>query len=216
MHRGIENPGRLAFFDALIDGRLKLGQTITQDELCQVLGLTLSRMREAIVLLESDGMIQVRKRLGLTIFYPDVRFVGGTFQFREILECEGLRRFTEMVTDEWTDQMMGEHHKIMDFVKNNPVAQQYALPVRSLERAFHDSFINALGNDPITINYRRNSQMMYLLRLINPDAVGPSNTLKSMNEHIEVIQALEKRDTVASVEALQRHMKGVLHRILTH
>jgi DNA-binding GntR family transcriptional regulator len=216
MNGGIENPGSLAFFAALIDGRLKLGQTITQDELCQVLGLTLSRMREVTVLLEAEGLIQVKKRVGLTIFYPDVRFVGSTFQYREILECEGLRRFAEMVTEDWTDRMLAEHQDVIELVKRHPDPQFFAGPVGALETRFHESFINAFANDQISINYRRNSQKMYLLRLLNPDAVGPSNTIKSMLEHVEVVEALTRRDAAAAVEALQRHFKNVLHRILTH
>lgn len=216
MNGGMENPGSQAFFAALIDGRLKLGQTITQDELCQVLGLTLSRVRELTVLLEAEGLIQVKKRVGLTIFYPDVRFVGNTFQYREILECEGLRRFADTVTAEWTNRMLSEHRDIIEFVKLNPDPLIYAGPVTALESDFHGSFIEAFANDQISINYARNSQKMYLLRLLNPDAVGPTNTIKSMQEHIEVVDALSRRDAGAAVEALQRHMKNVLHRILTH
>ena len=51
MRGEIENAGYAAFFDALIAGKLKLGQTLTQDELCQVLGMSLSPMRETTTLL---------------------------------------------------------------------------------------------------------------------------------------------------------------------
>ena len=64
----IDNAGYIAFFDALIEGRLKLGQTLTQDELCRVLGLSLSPMRETTTLLEAEGLITVRKKVGITIF----------------------------------------------------------------------------------------------------------------------------------------------------
>lgn len=216
MRCGLNNSGYAAFFDALIDGRLRLGQTITQEELCAVLGLSLSRMRAVTVLLEAEGLVQIRKRLGLTIFYPDVGFVGGTFQFREILETEGIQRFTEMVTDDWLQGMTEAHHEMIAFVAKRSDPKVYATPVRQIERAFHDSFIDALGNEQIAINYRRNSEKMYLLRLLNPDAVGPSNTIKSMQEHLAVIDALGRRDAAAAAEALQRHITGVLHRILTH
>ena len=42
-----KNPTYTAFFDALLDGRLALGQTLTQDALCAVLGTSLSPLREA-------------------------------------------------------------------------------------------------------------------------------------------------------------------------
>jgi DNA-binding GntR family transcriptional regulator len=216
MERGRNNPGLTAFFDALIEGRLRLGQTLTQDELGSVIGLSLSKMREVTVLLEAEGLIDVRKKRGLTIFYPDVKFVGGTFQYREILEREGLRRFVEMADEGWIKRMRHDHEAIIAFVQANPDPQIYRLPVKDLEAAFHGSLINALGNEQITVNYRRNSQKMYLLRLLNPDAVGAKNTIKSMQEHQAIIGAIAGRDEAAAVEALQRHLHGVLHRILTH
>lgn len=216
MERGRNNDGLTAFFDALVAGRLHLGQTLTQDELATVIGLTLSRMREVTVLLEAEGLIDVRKKRGLTIFYPDVKFVGGTFQYREILEREGLRRFVEMADEGWLDRMRREHEAIIDFVTAHPDPQLYRLPVKELESAFHGAFIAALGNEQVTINYQRNAQKMYLLRLLNPDAVGPKNTVKSMREHQAVLDAIAVRDEAAAVEALQRHINGVLHRILTH
>jgi DNA-binding GntR family transcriptional regulator len=216
MRDGLDDPCCVAFFDALVEGRLTLGQTITQEELGGILGFTLSRIRDVTVLLEAEGLIEVRKRLGLTIFYPDVQFVGGTFQFREILECEGLRRFAEMVPEDWIRRITDAHHEMVDFVKANPDPSVYAGPVKRLEWSFHGSFIDVLGNDQITINYRRNAQKMYLLRLLNPDAVGPSNTVKSLREHLAVVDALQVHDSDAAVEALQRHLKNVLHRVLTH
>ncbi len=216
MDRGRNNPGLIAFFDALVDGRLKLGQTLTQDELGSVIGLSLSRMREVTVLLEAEGLVEVRKKRGLTIFYPDVKFVGGTFQYREILEREGLRRFVEMADQAWIERMRETHEAIIEFVRANPDAQVYRIPVRDLEADFHGAFIAALGNEQVAVNYRRNSQKSYLLRLLNPDAVGPKNTIKSMQEHQDVIEAIAARDEPAAIEALQRHINGVLHRILTH
>jgi DNA-binding GntR family transcriptional regulator len=211
----IDNAGYVAFFDALIDGRLKLGQTITQDELCGVLGLSLSPMRETTTLLEAEGLITVRRKVGITIFYPDVKFVGNCFQFRGLLEKEGLRKFGRMVSPSWIETMRRDHLEIIDFVTRSNDVNVYRVPMRKLERRFHDTFVDAFDNDQIRVNYARLSQKMYLLRLTNPEAVDPTNTNTSMREHLEVIDALAAADIEGAVEALDRHLKGVLHRVLT-
>ena len=214
MQGGIENPGFVAFVDALLDGRLKLGQTLTQDELCDVLGMSLSPLREAVTLLEAEGLVQVRRRLGVAIFYPDVKFVGGTFQFRELLESEGLRRFAKSVTDDWIERSTKQHLDIIHFVQTNTQTSMFVKPVKELEQAFHGSFIAAFDNEQITANYQRLSQKMYLLRLINPDAVNAPNTVISMEEHMAVLAALRTGDAEGAVDALRRHLKGVLHRTI--
>lgn len=215
MRGEIENAGYQAFFDALVDGRLKLGQTLTQDELCQILGISLSPMRETTTLLEAEGLISVRRKVGITIFYPDVKFVGNCFQFRGLLEKEGLRKFARSVRPEWIETMRTAHTEIIDFVRRVNDMEAYRVPVKKLERRFHDTFVDAFDNDQIRVNYARLTQKMYLLRLHNLNAVGPGNTVTSMEEHLDIIDALRVGDVDGAVEGLERHLQGVLHRVLT-
>jgi DNA-binding GntR family transcriptional regulator len=212
---GIENAGYHAFFEALIEGRLSLGQTLKQEELGAVLGLSLSPMRETTTLLESEGLIKVRRKVGITIFYPDMKFVGNTFQFRGLLEKEGLRKFAGTVTRGWIARMREEHERIIEYVKDVNDMNTYRLPVKELEREFHESFITVYANEQVSMIYARLTQKMYLIRLHNLDAVGPANTVRSMREHLEIIDGLEAGDTDRAIDALDRHLKSVLHRVLT-
>lgn len=212
---GIDNAGYHAFFEALIEGRLKLGQTLKQEELGEILGLSLSPMRETTTLLEAEGMIKVRRKVGITIFYPDMKFVGNTFQFRGLLEKEGLRKFAGSVTREWITRMRDEHRRIIDYVSSVNDLYAYRLPVKELEREFHESFINVLANDQVTTTYARLVQKMYIIRLHNLDAVGPANTIQSMREHLAIVDGLEAGNVEVAIDALDRHLKAVLHRVLT-
>lgn len=215
MSEGIDNPGYLAFVDALLAGRLKLGQTLKQEELCDVLDMSLSPMRETTTLLEAEGLITVRRRIGITIFYPDVKFVGNTFQFRGILEREGLTKFARSTDIGWVRRMRDDHETMIDYVRQVNDQSVYREPVRLLERAFHGSFIAAFDNLQIDMIYQRLTQKMFLIRLINMEAVGPANTIRSMSEHLEILDALEQRDAEGAVAALDKHLQGSLHRVLT-
>lgn len=215
LYGGIDNAGYHAFFEALIEGRLKLGQTLKQEELGDILGLSLSPMRETTTLLASEGLIKVRRKVGITIFYPDMKFVGNTFQLRGLLEREGLRKFAGSVSREWIERMREKHRKIIEYVRDVNDVATYRLPVKELEREFHDSFITVYSNDQVSTIYARLTQKMYLIRLHNPDAVGPAHTVVSMNEHLAIIDALEAGDTNGAIEGLDRHLQSVLHRVLT-
>ncbi|MGN6489442.1 MAG: GntR family transcriptional regulator [Devosia sp.] len=216
MDGGIANSGYHAFFEALVDGRLKLGQTLKQAELGNILGLSLSPMRETTTLLEAEGMITVRRKVGITIFYPDMKFVGNTFQFRGLLEKEGLRKFATTMPPGWIGVMRAEHEQIMDDVREVNDLTVYRVPVKELERRFHESFISAYANDQLSMTYARLLQKMYLIRLHNLDAVGPIHTITSMREHLAIIDALDGGDVEDAIDALDRHLKGVLHRTLTY
>lgn len=215
MDTDIQNPGYEAFFSALIDGRLKLGQTLKQEEMAQILGVSLSPMREITTLLEWEGLVTVRRRIGITIFYPDVKFVGNTFQFRGLLEKEGLRKFARQVTPEWIAQQRADHADVIGHVTGVHEQHLYRVRVRETEARFHRTFIDAYENDQVSVTYGRLSQKMYLIRLHNLVAVDEAATVQSMTEHLAVVDALEHKDTEGAIEALDKHLKGVLHRVLT-
>lgn len=215
MSEGIDNPGYLAFVDALLDGRLKLGQTLTQDELCAVLDFSLSPMRETTTLLEAEGLVTVRKRVGITIFYPDVKFVGNTYQFRGILEREGLTKFIRTMDAGWAQRWRAEHLALIEHVRAVDDQLIYREPVKLLEHSFHACFVAACDNRQISIIYQRLIQKMFLIRLINLEAVGPANTIRSLTEHLAIIDALEAHDVDRAVAALDQHLQGALHRVLT-
>ena len=51
----IDNEGYRRFRDAMQNGKLQAGMVVTQNELCDLLGLSLSPLRETLVLLEEFG-----------------------------------------------------------------------------------------------------------------------------------------------------------------
>lgn len=208
------NAGYAAFFDALLERRLILGQTLTQDELCAILGVSLSPMREAITLLEAEGLLRVRRRIGITIFYPDVKLVRDTFQLRGFLESEGLRRFARLAPRGWVDKSRKAHQEIIAFVRKVDDEHLYRQPVKALEAEFHGAFVGAFDNAEVALIYARLQRKMYLLRLLNDEAVGTASTIQAMHEHLEIIDAVERRSPDEAANALDRHLKGVLHRTL--
>ncbi|MBK8084216.1 MAG: GntR family transcriptional regulator [Devosia sp.] len=75
-------------------GRLEAGMVVTQNELCDLLGLSLSPLRETLVLLEEFGLVEIKPRTGIRIVYPEVAFIRENYQFRHHdrdLRAEDLR-----------------------------------------------------------------------------------------------------------------------------
>lgn len=207
------NAGYAAFLEALTDGRLQPGQSLTQSELCDVLGLSLSPLRESTTLLEAAGLITVKRHAGIKIFYPDVNFIGKSFQFRGVIERAGVRKFADVVTADWVDNMRERHAKTIAFVRDRRDPDDFAVPVRELEVAFHDSFVRVLNNDLMLFTHARLDENLYIVRLTHRRAVSPNSTIEAMKEHVAVVDALERHDPDAAEAALDTHLRSVLHRI---
>lgn len=208
------DPGYWQFYAALLDGRLRLGQTITQEALCQLLGLSLSPLRETMTILAAEGLIEVRKRVGVTIVYPDVAFVRTHFQFRGLIEREGVRKLAETVTPDWLDRMEADHAVMIAQVGAAAAPADYERPMRHLEQRLHGGFVAAFHNPYITDVHSRLLRKLYLLRLLHPAGASQRSTIHALDEHLEILRHLRAREGDAAADALDRHFNGVFHRTL--
>lgn len=96
-----DNEGYRRFRVALQEGRLRAGMNVTQNELCDILGLSLSPLRETLVLLEEFGLVEIKPRTGIRIVYPEVAFIRENYQFRIMIETHAIRVFAASVSREW-------------------------------------------------------------------------------------------------------------------
>lgn len=207
------NAGYAEFLEALGDGRLQPGQNVTQAELCDILGLSLSPLRETTTLLEAAGLITVRRHAGIKIFYPDINFIGQTFQFRGVIERAGVRKFADVVSADWITEMRERHAVTMAFVRDRREPNEFAEPVRRLEVAFHDPFVRSLNNDLMLFTHARLDENLYIVRRTHTRTVSPKSTLQALTEHLAVVTALEQHDADAAEAALEAHFRSVLHRV---
>ena len=76
---------------ALLDaGSIEPDQMITQRELMALADVTLGAVREAVLRLEAEGLLETLPKRGLMVPSLDVRFVREACQLRRIFELEAL------------------------------------------------------------------------------------------------------------------------------
>ena len=81
--------GYRRFRQAMQEGRLQPGMIVTQNELCAILGISLTPLRETLVLLEEFGLVEVKPRAGIRVVYPEVTFIRENYH-QNALEAESL------------------------------------------------------------------------------------------------------------------------------
>jgi DNA-binding GntR family transcriptional regulator len=135
-------------------------------------------------------------------------------QVREMLEVEGLARFVAVPRVEWCAAMRPTHEALIERIRPATDPKSFEEEVRTLELAFHGSFVDAYRNPVVAEMYRNIHKKMFLFRLIRRTAVNVENTIKAMEEHLAVIDAIAGGDGPAARRALEAHVRGVLHRVV--
>lgn len=78
--------------EAIIDGRLPPGQRLKEEELARELGISRTPVREALLLLESEGLVESIPRRGATVRAYAVSDLDDVYQLRALLEGHAARR----------------------------------------------------------------------------------------------------------------------------
>jgi DNA-binding GntR family transcriptional regulator len=78
--------------EAIIDGRLGPGARLKEEELARELGMSRTPVREALLLLQSEGLVESIPRRGATVRSYAVDDLDDMYQLRAVLEGYAARR----------------------------------------------------------------------------------------------------------------------------
>lgn len=77
--------------DAIVFGELALGEAISEERLATQFGVSRTPVREALSLLQLQGLVDVRPQRGSFVAHPTVADIEQLCQFRSMLETGALR-----------------------------------------------------------------------------------------------------------------------------
>lgn len=197
----------------LLDGTLKAGSTLTQNELANILGVSLTPLRELLVLLEDYRLIEVKQRAGITIIYPDVSFIRENLQFRTILELDAIESFALNADQSWVDEQVERHQSIRAELRDNPEAANRG-STETFDRPFHRAMIRSLGNETITTTYERIMDNVTLAQLVHRRRYSAEQITDTIDEHLIVLDKIAARDPDGARTALRAHFRSSTHRII--
>src|SRR5690242_19240523 len=94
-------PGRLSdvayqrILEGLFDRRLPAGAFVSQNDLVKLLGIPVAPLRDALRVLEAEGVLTIHPRSGIQFVKPGLELTRSTYQFRAILERAAVRVYAE-------------------------------------------------------------------------------------------------------------------------
>jgi len=200
------------FQQRLLALNLRPGQFVSQRELVALTGMPLGAIRELIPRLEADGLIVTIPQRGMQIAAVDLKLVRNAFQLRIILEKEAIAAFVARARDEEIEALVEAHERIVAKARKG-ISRELLEEAQAVDWAFHDTLIDALGNDILSAIYRVNSIKIRLIRLervlLSPDSLMPA-----LKEHGDIVAALRARDVARAVAALERHLTSARNRAM--
>jgi len=97
--------------ERILSGEIPLGAAVSRRKLAAELGMSLLPVAEALQLLESDGLVESRPRVGTRVCQPTADEIRERYEVREALESQAARLYSQRadVRDKLEMTRMAEH-----------------------------------------------------------------------------------------------------------
>lgn len=192
---------------AILRGELKPGERLMEIALANRLGVSRTPVREAIRMLELEGLVIMIPRRGAQVAQITEQDLNDVLEVRLGLEELAVRFACERITDEEIKALGMAVKEFEKKMSNNDLSAQAEADVK-----FHEIIYGATHNQRLVQIINNIREQMYRYRIEYLKDVESRKTL--VKEHYEICDALKRRDAESAVEKMCIHIRNQQEAIL--
>jgi DNA-binding GntR family transcriptional regulator len=196
--------------ETLFERKIPAGAFVSQNDLVKLLGIPVAPLRDALRVLEAEGVLTIHPRSGIQFVKPGLELTRSTYQFRGIIERAAVAVYAETADDTELAETEQRHREAVRSIEREGLSDAIKQEFEELEVVLHDAIIASLNNPLIETTYKRMHNYLRLVRL-DRKLTAPL-ALRSLREHLEIIYACRARDPDKAVAALSAHFNAALQR----
>ena len=196
--------------EAIVDGRLAPGQRLKEEELARELGISRTPVREALLVLQSEGLVAAEPNRGATVRAHDAEDLDDLYQLRALIEGYAARRAATRITPqaltvlrescERFDALSGEADDLRELVRENLV--------------FHSTIHESAGSARLEAMVRK----VIELPLVYKSYIwySPDQKRISAHYHRQITTALEAGDSERAELIMKEHVYEARDLLVAH
>ena len=187
--------------EAILRGELKPGERLMELQLAAKLGVSRTPIREAIRMLEQEGLAVTIPRKGAEVARMTEKDMEDVLQVREALDELAASIACEEMTEEQLDELKTTMREFEEFTKTGNVKK-----IAEADVKFHDIIYHATGN-PKLVNILSNlREQMYRYRI--EYLKDEKNYPVLIREHNDIVDGLMAKDKGKVTAAMHRHVEN--------
>lgn len=187
--------------EAILKEDLKPGERLMEQQLAVKLGVSRTPIREAIRMLEQEGLAITTPRKGAEVAHMTLKDMEDVLQIREALEDLAVRIACQRINDEQIERLKVIADKFEELTKSGNVK---ALAECDVE--FHDVVYEAADNPKLMnlLNNLREQLYRYRVEYLKNADVYPS----LIKEHEEIVNALAAHNVEMATGYIHVHVEN--------
>ncbi|CAE6912777.1 MULTISPECIES: GntR family transcriptional regulator [Pseudomonas] len=188
-------------FDAILEQRLAPGTKLSEEALGEIFGVSRTIIRRSLSRLAHEGVVLLRPNRGAVVASPSVDEARQIFYARRMVE----RAITELAVQHATADQLTELRQMVEDEQTSFSRGDRGAGIR-LSGEFHLKLAEAAKNAPLT-SFQRS--LVSQTSLIIAQYESGSRSHCSYDEHNQLIDAIEARDTAKAVSLMMHHMDHI-------
>ncbi len=184
---------------AIVEGRVVPGQRLKEEELAHELGISRTPIREALHLLQAEGLVETAPNRGATVRTYDLADLEDMYELRAMLEGQAAQRAADNATPIQLDELRSSCDRfelllgggdLHGLVRENTV--------------FHETILTAAGSERLTGMVHQ----VVVMPLVYKSYIwySPAQVAASYHYHRQLTRALECRDTQRAGLIMREHV----------
>ena len=193
--------------EAILDGRLEPGEVLVERKIAELLGVSKTPVREALIALASSGLVTMSVARGAVVRQLSVTDVREIYEMRLLLEPWAVARTAQLQPDDRIPAAraaLAEAGQLLDSADQERLSQA--------NRRFHRGLYSGCGNRHVVAE---------LDELQDLTALGTVSVLwrhyptwgAEYDEHLQILEAVEAGDPEAAHARVREHIEKNLHKL---
>jgi DNA-binding GntR family transcriptional regulator len=188
---------------SIVEGRLGLGEQISEAALAAQLGISKTPVREALLALKLDGLVEIHPQRGTFVFRIGEDQVAEICRFREILESAALAEAMQRNRTRLFERLDANLREMARAHRSRDVRR---LP--ELDAEFHGAILELCGNGYLRSAYRLIEHKIHALRWRLPES--NEQIAHCQDNHAVIVAQIREGSTGKAQTTLRRHIRDTL------
>ncbi|MDD3797500.1 MAG: GntR family transcriptional regulator [Lachnospiraceae bacterium] len=185
---------------AILRGNLQPGERLMEIHLAQRLGVSRTPVREAIRMLQLDGLVTMVPRKGAIVAEITVSDLEDVLEVRAALEELAVKKACRMMGEQQLEELRNAADRFVESLK-----QEDLLACAQADVNFHEIICESTGNRRLIQILNNIREQIYRYRLENLKDKSSHENL--VQEHMAICRALEENSEEKAGEAIMIHIE---------